>query len=331
MMRSHRLLLALAVTLVSCRAARDPAPEANPSDQISTQAKLFNAALERADGRAIVVTDLELAQEFIAEQRELEPEEYSPPPAIRKQTDGQTLHGTTQVYSFHSEPAKSTTLIYLAGGAYIYGPTGMHLDFANKMAESLDAEILLPAYPVAPHASAQQANADLVKMYQELVQQRPEQRIIIMGDSSGGGLALAMAQQLQLAGLRPADHVVMISPWLDISMANPDITPERDAGDFMLDAKALAYVGQVWTGDLALQDPRVSPLYGPLLGIGELTIVSSENELFIPDIHLLVARAEKEGAEMNYHEYGNLFHDFTVLGVPESKVAMADIVADIQD
>jgi acetyl esterase/lipase len=326
MMLSLHLLLSVA----GC-AARDSAPEPNASAQISTQAKLFNAALERADGRAIVVTDLDLAKEFIAEQRELEPEDYSPPAAIRKQTDGAQLVGTTQVYSFLSEPARATTLIYLAGGAYIYGPTGMHLDFANKMAEALDAEILLPAYPVTPHATAAQANADLVKMYQALVESRPEQEIILMGDSSGGGLALSMAQQIQAAGLRPADHVVMISPWLDITMANPDITPERDAGDFMLDAKALAYVGQVWAGELALDDPRVSPLHGPLLGIGELTLVSSDNELFIPDIHLLVARAEKEGAVVNYHEYVNLFHDFTVLGVPESKVAMADIVAAIQD
>lgn len=313
------------LTLGACSAARAP------STEVSTQAKLFNAALERADGRAIVVTDLELAKEFIEEQRELGPADYRPPPSIRKQADSHSRYGATEVYSFRTEPEKSTTLIYLAGGAYIYEPTGMHLDFATKMAERLDAEILLPAYPVAPHASAAQANADLVKMYQQLVLDRPEQRIILMGDSSGGGLALAMAQQVLAAGLRPADFVVMISPWLDITMSNPGITPARDAGDYMLDAQALAYVGQVWAGEMALQDPRVSPIHGPLAGVGELVLISSDNELFLPDIHLLVERAEQQGVAINYHEYPSLFHDFAVLGVPESKLAMAAIVADIQD
>jgi acetyl esterase/lipase len=312
------------LVLAACTNAREAGPE------VSTQAKLFNAALERADGRAIVVTDLEMAETFIRDARAQEPTDYSPPPAIRKQADDHTPYGATQAYRFRTEPPKSTTLVYLSGGAYIYQPTGMHLDFAAKMAERLDAELLLPAYPVAPHATAEQANAELVQMYQELVAQRPEQRIVLMGDSSGGGLALSMAQQIQAAGLRPADFVVMISPWLDISMSNPDITAERDAGDYMLDAEALAYVGQVWAGELPLDDPRISPINGPLKGIGELIMVGSDNELFIPDMHLLVKYAEQQGAILHYHEYPNLFHDFTVLSVPESKTSITDIVNDIQ-
>ncbi len=318
-------MITLLLSLVACTSARDAVPV------VSVQARLFNTALERADGRAIVVTDLELAEAFIQDALAQEPSDYSPPPAIRKQADSRTAYGSTQVYSFRTEPSKTTTLVFLSGGAYIYQPTSMHLNFAAEMAERLDAELLLPAHAVAPHAHAEQANAELVKMYQDVVIQRPEQRIILMGDSSGGGLALSMAQQIQAAGLRPADFVVMISPWLDIGMANPEITPERDAGDFMLDAKALAYVGQVWAGDLALDDPRVSPIYGPLKGVGELIMVASDNELFIPDIHLLTQVAEQQGAIMHYHEYPNLFHDFTVLGVPESKTSIADIVADIQE
>ena len=317
-------MLAL-LSMMACMGTREPSLE------VSTQAKLFSAALERADGRTLVVTDLKLAQDYIEEQSALGPREYAPPPSIRKQANSQRRYGATEVYAFRAEPPKSTTLIFLAGGGYIYQPTAMHLDFANKMAERLDAEILLPAYPVAPHATADQVHADLVKMYQELISQRPEQRVILMGDSAGGGLALAMAQQIQLAGLRPVDHVVMISPWLDITLSNPGITPELDAGDYMLDAKALAYLGQVWAGDLALQDPRVSPIHGPLKGVGELILVASDNEVFIPDIYRLIERAEGEGVAVNYHEYPNLFHDFTVLGIPESKLAMTAIVADIQD
>lgn len=317
-------MLAL-LCMLACMSAKEPGPE------VSAQAKLFSAALERADGRTLVVTDLELAQDYIEEQIALGPREYAPPPSIRKQADSQRRYGATEVYAFRAEPPRSTTLIYLAGGGYIYQPTAMHLDYASRMAERLDAEILLPAYPVAPHATADQVNADLVKMYQELISQRPEQRVILMGDSAGGGLALAMAQQVHLAGMRPVDHVVMISPWLDISLSNPGITPERDAGDYMLDAKALAYLGQVWAGELALHDPRLSPIHGPLKGVGELILVASDNELFIPDIYRLIERAEGEGVTVNYHEYPGLFHDFAVLGVPESKAAMADIVADIQD
>lgn len=305
--------------LLAC-AAKDPGSE------LSTQAKLFNAALERADGRAIVVTDLDLATEYIQEQRDQGPVDYRPPPAIRKQASSHTRHGATEVYSFRSEPSKSTTLVYLAGGAFIYEPTAMHLDFATTIAEHLDAEILLPAYPVAPHATAAQANADLVEMVAALQQARPEQRVILMGDSSGGGLALSMAQQMQAAGLAPADAVVMISPWLDIQMANPAITPELDATDYMLDAPALAYVGQIWAGDLALTDPRVSPIHGPLAGLGHLILVGSDAELFTPDMHLLATRAAAQSAPLTVLEYPALFHDFAVLGVPESKVAVAEIV-----
>ena len=242
-------MITLLLSLVACTSARDAVPV------VSVQARLFNTALERADGRAIVVTDLELAEAFIQDALAQEPSDYRPPPAIRKQADSRTAYGSTQVYSFRTEPSKTTTLVFLSGGAYIYQPTSMHLKFAAEMAERLDAELLMPAHAVAPHANAEQANAELVKMYQDMVIQRPEQRIILMGDSSGGGMALSMAQQIQAAGVRPADFVVMISPWLDIGMANPEITPERDAEDFMLDAKALAYVGQVWAGDLALDDP----------------------------------------------------------------------------
>lgn len=80
-----------------------------------------------------------------------------------------------------------------------------------------------------------------------------------MGDSAGGGFALAMAITARAIGLPRASRIILFSPWLDLSLKDPaalSIEPK----DVMLGVDALRMCGEWWAGDLATSNPVLSPL-----------------------------------------------------------------------
>ena len=88
-----------------------------------------------------------------------------------------------------------------------------------------------------------------------------------MGDSAGGGLALALALIVKERGLKKPDNLVLYSPWLDVSMTNPEI-PDYDSKDVILNLESMDEAADLYVSDLSKKDPRVSPIYGYLSDLG---------------------------------------------------------------
>ena len=103
-----------------------------------------------------------------------------------------------------------------------------------------------------------------------------------MGDSAGGGLSAALTEQFKADGIRLPDELILLSPWVDISMENEQIK-EYEALDPFLTPTPLIICAEYWKGDLDVHDPRVSPTYGDLKGIRNVTVFSGTAEILYPD------------------------------------------------
>ena len=98
-----------------------------------------------------------------------------------------------------------------------------------------------------------------------MVAQYGAENVSVLGDSAGGGLALAATRELVQRGEPTPGHMVLLSPWLDVTLSDPAIALIHDPVTSPA-IPALKVAGLIWAGDLSTSDPAVSPLYGSLDG-----------------------------------------------------------------
>ena len=217
-----------------------------------------------------------------------------------------------------------TDVLYLHGGAYINGINAYQWRFMDDLAAA-GCRVIAPAYHLAPWSDYTRAYDDLCALYREMVARNPDRRLILMGDSAGGGLALGLAEALVQAGDPLPERLVLFSPWVDVSMENPDIAGYV-AADPILHLELVKVHGQYWAnGDTHYWQP--SPLFGDMAGLPSVTIYCGTRELLYPDILLLERRLGEAGVEIDMHVGRGLNHDYPLMPIPEGQRAAAEVRA----
>lgn len=204
-------------------------------------------------------------------------------------------------------------VLYLHGGAYVYELGAAHWAAVARLVRATGASVTVPVYPLAPRYNHRDAFALLLPLCERLGQLRAQGRWTLMGDSAGGGLALALAQALRARGMAQPDQLILLCPWLDLSMRDP-AAAALSARDNMLAIPGLRWAGRAWAGGAPTTDPAVSPLYGALAGLPPMTVFSGTADLLNADARRLQAKALAEGAPLRYEEVADMFHGW--MGAP---------------
>src|SRR5215510_13389434 len=131
-------------------------------------------------------------------------------------------------------------VIYLHGGAYVNSFASQHWDLISKLVQAANCTVTAPNYPHAPEHYVHDIFALMLPLYNELAALAGSSNITIMGDSSGGGISLALAQRLREDGLDQPGRVILLSPWLDATLSNPEVD-EFDKIDPFLGVEGLQY------------------------------------------------------------------------------------------
>lgn len=187
------------------------------------------------------------------------------------------------------------------------------------------ATFTVPVYTLAPRATASAVVAEVAAV------QRALAAPVVMGDSAGAGLALALAQALKAQGRTAEQELVLLSPWVDVTMTNPEITAVAQR-DPLLGSEALALAGLLYAGVDATTDAKVSPINGDLALGGRLTIFIGTRDVLLPDARRLRDLAEQAGTSVTYVEEPEMLHDWMLLPIPEAARTMqrlAEIVAGV--
>ena len=221
-------------------------------------------------------------------------------------------------------------IFFLHGGAYIQNFQQVHWKFLGRLVDQLKCTVVAPDYPLAPEDQAPAVFAMLTPLYQQIAREFKAENMTLMGDSAGGGLALALAQQLQAEGIPQPASIMLISPWLDITMTHPGIAT-LDKLDPILSVSGLIECGAAYAGTLEATDYRVSPIYGPLTGLAPLTIFVSTHELFHADCTKLKQLADDLGVDCQLHEYSGMIHDWIIFPLPQTQEARSHLVRKLKD
>ena len=209
----------------------------------------------------------------------------------------------------NADAMEDRTVFYFPGGSYIDQPAEVHWQFAGRLAADTDSAVVVPIYPKLPANDAESCLSALRDAYDIWLDGHETGEIVFMGDSAGGGLALSFAMQLRDAGLEGPDRLILICPWLDVTLTNPEI-PAYERKDPKLDSEQLRHLGALWAGELSPADPLVSPLYGSFEDLGAITLITGTAELLYPDITAMHEKLSAAGIPHEFAAWEGMFHVF---------------------
>ena len=199
------------------------------------------------------------------------------------------------------------TILYFHGGAYMGEATSNHWNFIEKVVNDTNATVILPDYPLAPKYNYKDVFQMIVPLYKEIIERVETSNLIIMGDSAGGGMSLALIEKLSEQKEKLPSKTILISPWLDVRLENEEI-PEVEKRDKELNKDALKLAGISYAAEDGMDSYLVNPIDGDLSKVENIYIFTGTNDILNPDAHLLIEKAQKVGTEINLKEYDGAAH-----------------------
>jgi len=319
---SFLLTVLFTLSLVACSNDNPVTPDADESTvtiPMSEEAAEMKADIKAAGGQKYIFTEetWPVLMEYLQSQSE---QGYPEVETMHRQVH--MVIADNDVYTLENENA-DCLVIYLHGGAYCFGILDSHIEFCDKLAQRMNAKVYMPLYPILLKNTCLDAFRFLQGVYAEVL--REGKPVVLMGDSSGGGLALAFAESLRNNGAPMPERLVLLSPWIDVTMTNPAI-PSLEEGDFILSAYGLAGLGKLWAGETDVRDSRVSPLYGSMAGLPPTLIFCGTDEILRPDITLLHEKMKAAGTKCRLVIGEGLWHIFPSYDIPERDICI-DMIA----
>ena len=219
-------------------------------------------------------------------------------------------------------------ILYLHGGSYVHTFARQHWTLVATLTERLAATVIVPDYQLAPEHTWRKSFSAMVDLARQIGDDTAAGCVLI-GDSSGGGYSLSVAQQLSLAGMAPLP-LVLIAPFVDLTMSDPR-AQAIDPPDPWHSIEGLRRAGRLWAGEDDPKRPEISPLFGSFAGLGPLLIFSSTRDVLNPQNRDLVEKARVGGVSVEFIEEANLIHDYPLLPIPEARGAVERIIEFIAD
>lgn len=291
----------------------------------SLRSRALSAALTAA-GRRRGFASVEAVRTRVAEAAR-RPASHLPPRSLGRVADiSRTFVGAWPVYDVSPQGSEPTAqVLYVHGGGYVNELVRPHWAMVRTLVTQARARVVVPAYILAPRGTADRTVPVAADLLSGLIESGGEGGTVLIGDCAGAGLALAAAQRLRdRTGVQPS-RIVLISPWLDVTVSHPD-QAVIEADDPVLARPGLREAGRLYAGTLATDDPQVSPLRGSFEGLAPLTVFTGTRDVLTTDSRELVRRARAAGTEVDVHEEPGLPHGYPLLPVPEGRAARDRIV-----
>jgi acetyl esterase/lipase len=218
-------------------------------------------------------------------------------------------------------------LLYLHGGGFIGCSPETHRPLVSSLVRRIRGEAFVPAYRLAPEHRYPAALNDAVAAYRHLVEERriEPSRIVVTGDSAGGGLALALVMALRDSGDPLPTGVVMFSPWTDLAATGGSLQENSDrcamfAGD------TIRRASHFYLGDMDPMHPLVSPLFGDFGGLPPLLLHASQDEVLRDDAVRVADRARAAGVSVTLRLWRHVPHvgQFFAAVLPEARESLQD-------
>jgi epsilon-lactone hydrolase len=225
------------------------------------------------------------------------------------------------------EAASDRVILYLHGGGYVMGSIATHRATVARIARASKARGLAIDYRLAPEHKFPAAVEDAVAAYKWLLAQgyKPG-KIVIAGDSAGGGLTLAALLSIRDQKLPTPAAGVPISAWADLEGTGKSFQT-RAARDPMVGSGNLGPMAKNYVGDQDPKHPLASPIHADFRGLPPLLIQVGDAEVLLDDSTRVAERAKSAGVKVDLEVWDDMFHVWHAFAkiLPEGQQAIDKI------
>ena len=257
------------------------------------------------------------------------PKREAPPPrglTRRHEVSSRTVGGFL-CWTVRPRTAPTAAAVYLHGGAYVAGISPQHWTLIGRLADA-GVRVEVPLYGLAPQHTHREAYPFVHAVFRELAQEAPSADLVLVGDSAGGGLALGLAQDLLADGGRAPDRLVLLSPWLDLTLGHPQI-PEYERYDPWLSRPGLVEAGLAWAGGDDPTTPRLSPGNGPAKDLPPTSVFIGTREIAYPDAADFAEAAAAAGVQVELTVADGAVHVYPLVPTPEGAAGARAVVGAV--
>lgn len=216
------------------------------------------------------------------------------------------------------------TVLHLHGGAFRIGCPEQIVPFAAALAARCGVRVVCPAYRLAPEHPFPAALHDARAVRAAV---RGDGPVILSGDSAGGGLAAS------LAALEPADGLVLLSAWLDLTVTAASYDANA-ASDPLFSRAAAETAAELYLHGADARHPLASPLRGEVAGLPPTLVSVGAGEVLLDDARTFAARLAAAGVRCRFDEVPGMEHvavtrDRTLPGAERTFEAVAAFVDEV--
>lgn len=233
------------------------------------------------------------------------------PAAPDVRVEAATVGGTAGFWVRVSNSRPGARMLYLHGGGYVLGSAKAFTGFVGQIAARVGADAFVPDYRLAPENPFPAAIDDTVAAYRGLVADGPE-RIVVVGDSAGGGLALALLSILAVEKtegiVQPVGAAVM-SPWTDLALTGDSFETRAEADPVFTRGVLQGFADMYLHGQDAA-NPKASPLYAQLPGVPPIRIDVGNDEVLLADAIRYAEKAQAAGLGITLAVWESMPHVF---------------------
>ncbi len=233
------------------------------------------------------------------------------------------LYGNMQV--FECESNNDNTIMYIHGGGYLFNYSIFHwrlLKYFSKKGYGFTT----PNYPLLPKYSYKESFEKVLKYYEEYSKKYDMNKVILAGDSAGGGMALALVEKVKELNLPLPKKIILISPYVDVCGANKELNKK----DAMVDYEATLLLAQAWSNGDNVKNPIISPLYGNLKGLPPIKIYVGTYEILYDQGISLYEKLKQEKNNTEIYIGEKMGHVFPIIPTKAAKKAKENMIKYIE-
>ena len=222
------------------------------------------------------------------------------------------------------DPSGSEAIVYIAGGGFFLGPDDRHRRLVDTVCGAVGAQGVIVHPRLAPEHPFPIPVEDASAGVERALASFGIERFAMMGDSSGGTLALSVLLGRRDRSESMAVAGVFLSPYTDL--ANTGLSLVENANrDPVFGPAALVHKSWHYLQGHDPTDPKASPLWAELHGLPPLLLIAGTTEVMRDDTVRLADRTRQAGGRVEVSLYDRAPHVFPLLSLPESRRAIEEI------
>ncbi len=269
----------------------------------------------------MIIKKMEAQKDFIFDMKNVKEfrEEFEKMFVKMKPAKGITLEEiqigniSAEKYSLNSEDSKSRVMLYLHGGGYFSGSYLSHRRFVSILCEKLHLNAYSINYRLAPEDPYPAGLDDAFFAYKWLLEEKsiPAEKVIIMGDSAGGGLALALLHRVGIQNLPQPKAAICLSPWTDLTLTSETFKTKVEE-DVFFNVKNMETSAEAYLQTQSPENPEISPIFADFNGFPPIFLQVGSREMLLDDSLIIAEKMKKQGVSVTVDLWEGMFHAFLI-------------------